>query len=72
MCLCVLVCVNFGDEILLRGEECKTREKLEIFKKNCKMIIRIINCHNGSRKPRKFSRSRMTKRIASLNLSREI
>ena len=26
MCLCVLVCVNFEDEILLRGEECKTRE----------------------------------------------
>ena len=26
MCLCVLVCVNFRDEILLRGEECKTRE----------------------------------------------
>ena len=27
LCLCVLVCVNLGDEILLRGEECKTREK---------------------------------------------
>ena len=27
MCFCVQVCVNFGDEILLRGEECKTREK---------------------------------------------
>ena len=26
MCLCVLVCVNFEDEILLKGEECKTRE----------------------------------------------
>ena len=24
MRLCVLVCVNFGDEILLRREECKT------------------------------------------------
>ena len=24
MCLCVLVCVNFEDEILLRGEVCKT------------------------------------------------
>ena len=23
--LCVLVCVNFGEKILLRGEECKTR-----------------------------------------------
>ena len=28
----MLVCVNFGDEILLRGEECKTREKFNIFK----------------------------------------
>ena len=25
--LYVLVCVNFGDKILLRGRECKTREK---------------------------------------------
>ena len=33
MCLCVLVCVNFGDEILLRGEECKTREKFNFFEK---------------------------------------
>ena len=32
MCLCVLVCGIFGDEILLRGEECKTPEKLENFK----------------------------------------
>ena len=24
MCLCVLVCVNFEDEILLRGKNCKT------------------------------------------------
>ena len=23
----VYVCVNFGDKILLRGEECKTQEK---------------------------------------------
>ena len=45
--------------------------KLEIFK-NDKMIIIIINCHNGSEKPRKFSRSRMTKQTATLNLSREI
>ena len=33
MCLCVLVCVNFGDKILLRGEECKTREKFNFSKK---------------------------------------
>ena len=36
------------------------------------IIIIIINCHNGSGKPRKFPRSRMTKRIAPLNSSREI
>ena len=26
-CDCVWLCVNFGDKILLKGEECKTREK---------------------------------------------
>ena len=71
MCLCVLVCVNFGDEIVLRGEECKTRGKLEIFK-NGKMIIKIINGHNGSGKPRKFFRSRITKWTGLLNSSHEI
>ena len=35
-------------------------------------IIIIINYQNGSWKPRKFSRSRMTKRTAPLNSSREI
>ena len=39
---------------------------------NFKRIIIIINYQNGSEKPRKFSRSRMTKRTAPLNLSREI
>ena len=39
---------------------------------NFKRIIIIINCHNGSGKPRKFSRSRMTKQTAPLNSSREI
>ena len=29
----VYVCVNFGDEILLRGEECKTRVNLNFSKK---------------------------------------
>ena len=33
MCLCVQVYVNFGDEILLRGEECKTREKFNFSEK---------------------------------------
>ena len=37
-----------------------------------KRIIIIINCHNGSRKPRKFSRSRMMKQTVLLNSSREI
>ena len=46
--------------------------KIKIFKKNCTMIILIINCHNGLGKRRKFSRSQMTKRIAPLNSSREI
>ena len=40
--------------------------------KNGKMIIIIINFYNSSGKPRKFSRSRMTKRIVLLNSSREI
>ena len=43
-------------------------KKLENFK-NSKMII---NYQNGSRKPRKFSRSRMTKQTVPLNSSREI
>ena len=33
MCLCVQVCMNFGDRILLRGEECKTREKFNFSEK---------------------------------------
>ena len=36
------------------------------------ILIIIIICHNGSRKPRKFSRSHMAKRTESLNSSREI
>ena len=63
-CDCVWLCVNFGDEILLSEEECKTREKNAIFLKNCKMVISI--------ETRKFSRSRMTKRIVPLNSSCEI
>ena len=62
MCLCVLVCVNFGDEILLRGEECKTREN-SIFLKNGKTVISIGN--------HKFSRSRIKKRTSPLNSSHE-
>ena len=72
MCLCVLVCMNFGDKILLRGEECKTRENYKLKKNNGKMIIIIINCHNGLGKPKKFSRSRMMKWTTLLNSSREV
>ena len=57
------MCVNFGDEILLRRENVKP-EKNSIFLKNGKMVILVQN--------RKFSRSRMTKRTAPLNSSRGI
>ena len=30
-CDCMYMRVNFKDEILLKGEECKTREKLNFF-----------------------------------------
>ena len=33
LCLCVLVCVNLGDEILLRREKCKTQEKFNFSEK---------------------------------------
>ena len=39
---------------------------------NFKRIKIIINYQNDSGKPKKFSRSRMTKRIATLNSSCEI
>ena len=37
----VYVCVNFGDEILLRGEECKTRVNLNFSEKwqNGKLLL---------------------------------
>ena len=56
-------CVEFGDEILLRGEECKTRENFNFLKKG-KMVISL--------KIQKFSRSWMTKRTSPLESSREI
>ena len=34
------MCVNFGDEIILRGEECKTREK----KLNFSEKWQTVNC----------------------------
>ena len=63
------MCVNFGDEILLRrgggggGENVKP-EKNSIFLKKGKTVISVEN--------RKFSRSRMMKRTAPLNSSHEI
>ena len=46
-------------------------EKIRNFQ-NWQNVNKIINCNKGSEKPRKFSRSQMTKRIAPLNSSREI
>ena len=57
------MCVEFRDEILLRGEECKTRENFNFLKKG-KMVISV--------KIQNFSRSRMTKRTLLLESSREI
>ena len=56
-------CVEFRDEILLRGEECETLENSNFLKKG-KTVISVEN--------RKFSKSRMTKRTALLNSSHEI
>ena len=71
----VFLNVVFNDEIVKFSKNCVTvkpeKKILEIFK-NCKRLIIIINFHNGSGKPRKFSRSRMTKRAVPLNSSREI
>ena len=57
------ICMEFQDEILLRGGECETPENPN-FRKKGKTVILVEN--------RKFSRSRMTKRTLPLNLSREI
>ena len=56
-------CTEFRDEILLREEECKTRENSN-FLKNGKMVISV--------KIQNFSRYRMTKRTLPLESSREI
>ena len=36
------MCMEFWDEIILRGEECKTREN-SIFMRNGKMVISVEN-----------------------------
>ena len=56
-------CVEFRDEILLRGEECKTRENSN-FLKTGKMVISV--------KIWNFSRSRMMKQTSPLESSRKI
>ena len=55
--------MNFGDEILLKGEEYKTREIFN-FLTNGKTVISVKN--------QKFSRYQMMKRTSPLNSSREI
>ena len=64
---CDYVC-EFWNEILLRGEECKTWKNL-IFLKNGKSSN---NCRNGSGKPGKFSKYRMVKQTSPLDSSCEI
>ena len=57
------MCVEFRDEILLKGGECETPRKSN-FLKNGKMVI-SIEIHD-------FSRSRMTKQTSPLESSHEI
>ena len=57
------VCVEFRDEILLRGENVRPRKNPDFLRKE-KMVISV--------KIRNFSRSRMTKRTSLLESSREI
>ena len=57
------MCVEFRDEILLRGVECETPRKSNFLKKR-KMVISV--------KIRSFYRSRMMKWTSPLESSREI
>ena len=57
------MCVEFRDEILIRGGECETSENPEFLRKG-KMVISV--------KIRQFSRSRMTKRTSPLESPHEI
>ena len=59
-CVCAL---NFGTKFFLRREECKTRENSNFLKKDKTVIL--VKIQN-------FSRSRMMKRISSLESSRNI
>ena len=60
-CVCAW---NFGTKFFLRRGECETPRKFQFFWKNDKIVILV--------KIRNFSRSRMTKQISPLELSREI
>ena len=57
------MCVEFRDEILLRGGECETPENPNFLRKD-KMVISV--------EIRNFSRSQKTKRTSPLESSREI
>ena len=57
------MCVEFRDEILLRGGECETSENPDFLRKD-KMVISV--------KIQNFFRSRITKRISPLESSRKI
>ena len=63
MCLCVLVCVNFGVEILLRGKNVKPG-KNSIFMKNGKTVILVGNWKSFG--------SKMMKQTSPLNSSCKI
>ena len=77
MCICAPSAI-VKDKIVKFLKNCDTfvikksegGEKLIYGCLNSKIII--MNCHNFSGNSRKFSRSRMTKRIAPLNSSLEI
>ena len=63
-CELIWMCVEFRDEILLKGEECKTREN-SIFLRKGKTVISM-------RKFEIFYRSPMMKQTSPLELSHEI
>ena len=70
---CVYVC-EFRDAILFRGGECKTSKnfKFKFFKKKKKKWFKTVIYWNSPKKSWDFFRSRITKRIAPLESSREI
>ena len=61
---------EFRDEILLRGGECETWEKRIYISENERIGNSYLERYRQN--PRSFSRPRMTKRIMSLESSREI